>query len=361
VLLEGQEVARLPLRQLAQKVAVVTQDNLFEFDFTTREIILMGRAPHLSRFGFEGPQDQAIVEEAMRLTQTSAFERKPVTTLSGGERQRCLLARALAQQPEILLLDEPTAHLDINYQLEILELARTLTSQKNFATLVVLHDLNLASQYCDRLVLLAAGRVVAAGTPAEVITEDHIRQAYHTETQVRTHPETGRPYVSLISKRGGWKERGIRTTRVHVICGAGTGAALMRRLHEQGFQVSIGVVNVADTDQAEAELLDLPRAEEAPFSPISEEAHAANLELIRQAEVVVMTAAPYGKGNLLNLAAAQEGLTLGRRVLILDQPAISERDFSGGEASQRQRELEGAGAELIGEEAKLFSCLEALL
>jgi iron complex transport system ATP-binding protein len=295
----------------------------------------------------------------MEQTSTDLFADRPITTLSGGERQRCMIARALAQEPEVLLLDEPTAHLDINHQIEILDLARRLTSERSLATLVVLHDLNLASQYCDHLVLLAQGHVVAAGPPQEVVTEAHLREAYGAEVQVRLHPTTGRPYVTLLS-RAPISVIGKRATRVHLICGAGTGVELMRKLTHLGFAVSVGVVNVADSDQVEAETLNLVRVEEAPFSPVGEESHRRNCELARAAEVVVVTGIPFGPGNLANLEAAVKARGVGRRVLLVDDPPIAGRDFAEGEAIVLQRQIVNAGAELCGDSDEVLAILEKL-
>jgi iron complex transport system ATP-binding protein len=360
VLLDGRDLYRLPAREAARRLAVVAQDNAVHFDFVVRDVVLMGRAPHLSRFGVEGSADYAIARECMVATNTLAFADRPITALSGGERQRCMIARALAQQPQVLLLDEPTAHLDISYQIEILDLARRLTGDKGLATLVVLHDLNLASQYCDQLALLAEGRIVAFGPPAEVVTEEHIRQAYGAEVQVRLQPATGRPYVTLLSRMPPISVVGRRRTRVHLICGAGSGVDLMRRLAHQGFVISVGVVNVADSDQAEAEALDLTRVEEAPFSPIGEEAHLRNVALADAAEVVIVTGIPFGRGNLRNLEAAVRARQAGRRVLLIDDPPIAERDFTDGGATDLQEDAVAAGAEVCRDVEEALRRVESL-
>ena len=358
-MLDAVDIYEMTANELARRLAVVTQDYTVAFDFAVRDIVLMGRAPHLSRFGVERPQDYKIAEEAMGLTHTLVFADRPITSLSGGERQRCMIARALAQQPSVLLLDEPIAHLDINHQIEILDLARRLTTERGLATIVVLHDLNLASQYCDQLVLVSQGKVVAEGKPQDVVTEARIRVAYGTDVHVRQHPTTGRPYVTLVSRLP-VQAPPTRHTTIHLICGAGTGARLMRRLGEMGFAVSVGVVNVADSDQIEAEALDLRRVEEAPFSPITEETHRLNLEMAREADTVLLTGIPVGDGNLRNLEAAVKARGFGRRVLLIDDPPIPGRDFTDGEATALQRQVLNAGAELCHDEAEALARLEKL-
>ncbi len=359
VLLDGADIHRMSARELARRMAVVPQQVSVGFPFTAREVVLMGRAPHLSRFGMERERDYEIADRCLALTGVEAFADRPITNLSGGERQRCLIARALAQEPDVLLLDEPTAHLDINHQIEILDLLRALTAERGLATLVVLHDLNLASQYCDHLLLLAGGRLLAQGDPREVVSEEHIRAAYGADVQVRLHPSTGRPYVTLLSRLP-IPAPATRVTKIHLICGAGTGRPLMRRLRELGFSVSVGVVNVADSDQLEAEALDLPRVEEAPFSPISEASHRRNCELAKAADVVVVTGIPVGRGNLYNLEAAVKARGVGKRVLLIDDPPVAGRDFAEGEAIALQRQLVNAGAELCRDAADALARLEKL-
>ena len=358
-MLDAVDIYEMSARELARRLAVVAQDYKVAFDFAVRDVVLMGRAPHLSRFGVERPQDYKIAEEAMGLTHTLVFADRPITSLSGGERQRCMIARALAQQPSVLLLDEPTAHLDINHQIEILDLARRLTTERGLATIVVLHDLNLASQYCDQLILVSQGKVMAEGKPQEVVTEARIRAAYGTDVHVRQHPTTGRPYVTLVSRLP-VQAQPTRHSTIHLICGAGTGARLMRQLGNMGFAVSVGVVNVADSDQIEAEALDLRRVEEAPFSPITEEMHRLNLEMAREADVVLVTGIPVGDGNLRNLEAAVKARGFGRRVLLIDDPPIPGRDFTDGEATALQRQVLNAGAELFRDEAEALARLEKL-
>ncbi len=195
VTLEGRDLASFAPRESARAIAVVAQESAVEFDFSCEEIVLMGRTPRLGRFEREGPADLAAVRGAMERTGTWEFRERPVLELSGGERQRVFLARAFAQEPRILLLDEPTSHLDLAYQVGILRLARAQAVERNVAVLGVMHDLNLAAAYADRMALLHRGGLVAAGAVEEVLREDLLREVYGTELSVRPHPETGRPHV----------------------------------------------------------------------------------------------------------------------------------------------------------------------
>ena len=188
-------------RELARQLAVVPQDPTLEFPFTALEVVLMGRAPHLPALGFPRPHDVAIARAAMARLDIAQVEDRPLDRLSGGERQRVLLARALAQEPEVLLLDEPTTHLDLRHQAGIYDVVAELRRTRGVAVVSVLHDLNLAALYCDRLVLLAGGRVLCQGGPAEVLTPAVLGAAYATEVYVGTNALTGGPIVLPRGRR----------------------------------------------------------------------------------------------------------------------------------------------------------------
>jgi len=202
ILVDGREIAELSRKQLAHLLGVVPQLPLLPSAFTAFEIVLMGRNPHLGFLQYEGPKEIAIAWQAMEKTGTQSLAERRVSELSGGEIQGLLIARALAQETKAILLDEPTANLDIGRQIEILGLIRNLRSGKSMAVLAALHDLNLAAQYCDRLVMLNEGRIYAEGTPSEVITAKNVAEVYGAESCVYTHPVNGLPCVLLKADNG---------------------------------------------------------------------------------------------------------------------------------------------------------------
>ena len=193
--IDGQAVADMKRAALARLVAVVPQDSQMVFPFTVQEIVLMGRMPHLGQWRFEGERDFKIAREAMEMTDTWSLAARKMNALSGGERQRVLIARALAQQSRILLLDEPTAFLDIRHQIDFFDLIRRLNREQALTVIAVTHDINLASLYCDRVALLREGRLVEEGTPEQVIRPDVLHATYGDEVLVERHPTTGRPIV----------------------------------------------------------------------------------------------------------------------------------------------------------------------
>ncbi|MFH1868723.1 MAG: ABC transporter ATP-binding protein [Candidatus Omnitrophota bacterium] len=200
VLFENRDIALVDLKELFKKCAFVGQDTVYNFSFSTGEMVLMGRIPHLRRMQPETKKDIEIAKKALQLTDTYHLLNKCVDHLSAGERQRAIIAKALAQEPILLYLDEPTAHLDISYQVQIMDLLRDLNKRSKLTIMIVLHDLNLAGEYCDRLMLLEKGRIVKDSNPEEVLTYENIESVYKTLVLVNKNPISGKPYITLISK-----------------------------------------------------------------------------------------------------------------------------------------------------------------
>jgi iron complex transport system ATP-binding protein len=194
----GDSLWTLDRQEIARRATMVHQDTRVDFAFTSRDIVAMGRTPYLGRFTPEGASDKEAIARAMRETGTTELAERPVTELSGGERQRVHLARALAQETRVILLDEPTANLDLAHQFEALELVRGFT-RAGGAALAAIHDLNLASRFCDRLLLLSGGEIVAAGAPAVVITEDSLEKHFALRARVKRDDETGAMIVHPLA------------------------------------------------------------------------------------------------------------------------------------------------------------------
>ena len=200
VTLDGHPIASMPRLELARRVAVVPQETHATFDFTALEIVLMGRYPHLGAFQLEGAEDVRIARDAMHATGTMAFENRAFATLSGGEKQRVVIAGALAQASDILLLDEPTASLDLGYQFDMVDLLQRLNRERGTTMVVSTHDLNVASALCHELVMIRAGTVIAHGPTADVLTPANVRALYDVDVEIERHPRTHHLMVTPIAR-----------------------------------------------------------------------------------------------------------------------------------------------------------------
>lgn len=199
VLYQGKPLKTMPKREIARHVALVPQELNLQFGFTVQQMVMLGRTPHIGALAGPTKNDRAVVERVMDLTETAGLAERVVTELSGGEQQRVVLAMALAQEPQVLLLDEPTVHLDLNHQIEILELVRKLNRERGLTVLATMHDLNLAALYFDNIVLLDRGRIVAEGAPDKVISAERIHSVFQADVLVQPHPmRPASPHIILL-------------------------------------------------------------------------------------------------------------------------------------------------------------------
>ena len=205
VKLDDQLLAALPRRAVARRMAIVPQETHPAFDYTVMEMVLMGRHPHLGLFELEGPADHAIARDALAATGTAHLAHRAFATLSGGEKQRVIIASALAQTPDVLLLDEPTASLDLGYQLEIAGMLASLNRDRGVTMVVATHDLNLAAALCHSLVLLREGRILAQGPTQDVLTAPMVQQLYGVDADVRFHERAG--HLTVVPVSAGLPER----------------------------------------------------------------------------------------------------------------------------------------------------------
>ncbi|MBU2101805.1 MAG: ABC transporter ATP-binding protein [Candidatus Omnitrophica bacterium] len=207
VFLRGKNIRQIDFRELARTIAVVSQ-NVSTDELNVREFVLLSRIPHYKGLQFlETKHDEEIADSAMALTGTLKFKDRLMSEISGGERQLVLIARALAQEPKFLLLDEPTSHLDITHQVRILDLLKKLNKELSLTVIIVLHDLNLASEYCDRIALLSGGAVYKEGLPQDVLDYKTIENVYKTVVVVEKNPVSSKPYVLLVSEEEREKRR----------------------------------------------------------------------------------------------------------------------------------------------------------
>jgi len=329
-------------RERARKVVYMPQ--LAEsHPFTAFEAVLMGRYPHLGRFELEGSGDRDLAWAAMERTSTEELVNRKLDTLSGGERQRVTLARVLVQQADVLLMDEPTASLDLRHQILTMDLVRKEARERNAGAIVILHDLSLAARYCDRLVVLYEGKKIAEGTPWEVLTPGNLRSAFGVEGLVEPDPVTGKPHVLLLGSENSSSNDLVGAGRtIHLICGAGSGRELMHQLRVAGYEVTAGVLGTGDSDREAAERLGLKYVVSPPFASISDEQHAAHMALIQAADHVVLLPMAVGMNNVRNVAAASAASKL-----IVVEPSAAERldsdtgvaDFTDGIAEELRRGL----------------------
>jgi iron complex transport system ATP-binding protein len=342
VFLDNINIYDMESREVAKKVAVVPQETTVTFDFTALDVVLMGRNPYISRFGIESKEDLAVAKKAMELTNTWKLAERPVNELSGGEKQLVVIARALTQEPKVLLLDEPTVHLDIGNQLEIMELLNELCIKNSLIVLAVFHDFNLAARYCDSAILLRNGKIFSIGKVDKVLTEENINKVFNVNVIVKKHPITDALYILPISTSH--EVTSTKNLRLHVICGGGVGTPIIKKLHRDGYYITAGVLNLLDTDYETCAMLKIPTVSEAPFSPITNDAHKKNLDMIDEADVVILSNACFGYGNFKNIESAIHAIEKGKTVIALEETPIQQRDFTKGEATALYEELKRKGA-----------------
>jgi iron complex transport system ATP-binding protein len=222
--------------------------------------------------------------------------------------------------------------LDINHQIDILNLLRRMNQEKGITIILVIHDINLATRYSDRILLLKKGSIISQGTPEDVITTENILNAYGMRAAVERNRYTG--HISVIPLEVNKRIRSELNIRIHVISGGGSGQDLINVLYHRGYQLSLGVLNAGDTDWQYAKSLKIPISEEKPFSGISDRAAKKNREMLIEADLVIMTNVPIGSGNLRNLKMASESLEQGKKVYYLRDREYEEFDYTGGEATE---------------------------
>jgi len=351
VLLAGTSLGELGSQERARLVGVVPQTPSATFAFTARAFVEMGRNPHLGRLQDLSADDRAVAADVMALTDTTRLADQTIDTLSGGDLQRLTVAQALAQQPRVLLLDEATAHLDLNHALQVLDLVRKL-ADGGMAVLGVFHDLDLAARYSDRIAVVAEGRLSEAIAPELALDADVVSRVFDVRAVVRPDPVTGAVSVTPILR--GADVAGPSRGPVGVVCGSGTGAALLRRLALAGVRATCGALSEGDVDFAVATALGADVVALPPFGEIDADAEERVTGVFASAAAVVVCNTPFGRANVGNLRAAVRS---GARLVLVGE-MTTERDFTGGAARALWDEAVAAGALRVSTDG---DALEALL
>jgi iron complex transport system ATP-binding protein len=335
----GNDLKNLSPRNISKLISVVPQYSNPGFDFNVEEMVLMGRFPYISRFGREKQSDLSIAGSVMEKTGISRLAGKKFNELSGGEKQRVIIAQTLVQDTPIVLLDEPTSHLDINFQIEMMELFYGLNRNEGKTIIGVFHDINLASNYSREAIFLRQGKIYASGEIGTVITRENIRNVFKSDVYVGKNPFTGKLYVSptfasdSLGNNDGRKEKNINI-KVHVIGGGGAASPILNMLYNKGYMLTCGVVNNFDTDLDTAEMLGISYVSEAPFSPISLYSANKNREFIKASNIVILPAIAFGHGNFSNLVSVKEAIDMGKKVIVVTGEAIAKRDYTDGKSQK---------------------------
>lgn len=335
VRIDGDRQADCSAKAWSRRVATVPQDTSVSFAFRVEDVVEMGRSPHRRRTQFgTSERDRRRVEDALELTNTADLRERGIDELSGGERQRVFVARALAQDTPLLALDEPTASLDVNHQVEILRLVRDLVGDGR-AALAAIHDLELAARFCDRLALLSDGEIRAVGPPEAVLRSGALDPAFETTTAVATNPVTGTPTVTAGADIGQGRESvSGDARRVHVVGGGRIGSRAIARLQRAGHEPSAGVLRTGDIALETAESLSVPVVTTPAAGPVDPDAVAAAHDLAADASVVVLADVEIGPRQwTLDLAESASA------VVLLEARPLAERLYGGERARERYRDL----------------------
>jgi iron complex transport system ATP-binding protein len=364
IFLEGRDLHEWSRRRIAQRIAVVPQELHMPFAFTVEHMVSLGRTPFVNFFGSQTRHDDEIVQDAIQATGIDSLAQRIFNHLSGGERQRVIIAMALAQQPQLLLLDEPTSHLDIKYQIETLELVQRLNQERGVTVIAAMHDLNLAARYFPRLILFQRGVVADAG-PAEVLEPKLLSRVYDVNVQVgilrgAEHLSVLPPSYEVIEDEGTSSVQ----PQVMIMAGGGSGELMMRALADAHIPFIAGALNIGDSDHTLALRLANEVITEQPYTPIS----VPVLEQVRKSlngvSMLVLCSMPIGPGNVALLQEAVAVAQRGVSVILLDpvesisasetittddkqRKTMAARDYTGGEGVRLLEDLLQMGAILV--------------
>ncbi|MEA3363283.1 MAG: ABC transporter ATP-binding protein [Thermodesulfobacteriota bacterium] len=351
ILWEKIPVGQISSREMARKVAVVPQSSTIQFPYKVRELVAMGRYPHRKNLlSFQDKTDLREIEQALVMTDLLPLAERLITQLSGGELQRVLVARALAQNSSVLFLDEATSHLDIDHRFELTELLVRLNQEEQKTIIQISHDLDLAAAISQRILLLTEhGKIADIGSAKKVMTAANLQRIFRVDVKVESNPFTGTPQIVPLINTSTHQLTGLN---IHLICGGGSGTTLMRRLHLAKASVTVGPLNRGDSDEAVATALNMPVAQEIPFSPFSKSTLRAAEQLVEQTDILVITTQWWGAGNLACLDLAVTAIKRGIPVYLLAQH--QKQDYTDGKAWGKIQQLQQQGGKSIRNEEHLL-------
>lgn len=350
----GKDLKKYTTRERASFIGIVPQETVSNFNFSNMEVVLMGRHSRSRHLVNETEEDYDKAREAMRLTHTEHLAERGFLEISGGERQRVVIAQVLCQETEILLLDEPTSNLDINFQLDIMQLVSRLRAERQLTVFGIFHDINLALQFTHRIMLLKDGELVKDDVPEAVVDSETIQEVFHAHVAVEKNPFTNKLFVVPQSPANPdfFGSEG-EPKRIHVIAGGGSGSYLFNILSREGHEVTTCILSSIDTDARIAAKLGIPMVQGEPFVDISEENRVRNRLYIKEADAVVVSRVLFGKGNMENLSALEDALSEQKPVYFIDGNNFRARDFTGGEVTALYDKLKEAGARSVENEEEL--------
>ena len=344
--LHGRAVSDYAPAELGMALGFVPQDEGRPFSYTVLQVVVMARYARTSRFAALSPEDFSRCHEALEKVGISHLSDRSILTLSGGEWQRVLIARALAQDTKVLLLDEPTSHLDLSHQSDVLCLMHGLAASGS-TIIGVFHDLNLAALYCDRLIMIKNGQVYADGTPGEVLTPEKIHEVYGADVVTSVHPATGRTFLMPLSLPVG-EESPEPGRNLLVVSGGGSGSDLLHFLSRKGYSLNAGILATTDTDYLAVQALGIPCIGVPPFSEISVRSLDQFRSLLSKADRIILSMHLVGPGNLPVIHALGNADPARIIIHIPEDRDFSSFDYTGGLATTLLSGLCSAGASCTG-------------
>ena len=310
---DGRTTDGMNASELAKLRAVVEQTVYSPFAFPVYDYVMLGRTPYHGNFSADTEEDNEIVLNSMKSTNVLQFKDRKINELSGGELQRVMIARSLAQEPKYLMLDEPTSHLDIRQQLEVMKLLRTISS--NTTIMCIIHEINQAAAYCDDVVMTAGGYVIGEGKAEDILNYENLNEVFGVLSMQTSQPESGKKQFLFSLQPDTHAEK---AQHVHVISGEGRGRRILLTLKHAGFKVTAGILSRNDGDYLVCRSAGIETVSVPSFSPYSEEAVMQQKKLCDEADAVVLVATDVGSGNLVNPETAYSYLNTGKPVFFVD-------------------------------------------